>query len=124
MATTTAARSLRWGALGAVGAAIRSAGSTDAPGLGTRLSALPRMALAIRRGEYTGADLRQLWLMLAGVGYVVSPVDLVPEALLLLGGVADDALVIGWLAVSVIRTTDAFLDWERNRAAYRGQVVR
>lgn len=120
----TAAKAMRWGALGAVGAAIRSAASADGPGLGTRLLALPRMVRAIRRGEYTGADLTRVALMLAAAGYVVSPIDLMPEAVLLLGGLADDALVIGWLAVTVIRTTDDFLDWEANRGAVRGEVIR
>ncbi|HLS39230.1 MAG TPA: DUF1232 domain-containing protein [Ornithinicoccus sp.] len=120
----TAAKAMRWGALGAVGAAIRSASSPDAPGVMTRLLALPRMVLAIRRGEYTGTDLRRVLLMLAAAGYVVSPVDLAPEALLFLGGLADDALVIGWLAVTIIRVTDDFLEWERNRGAVPGEVVR
>lgn len=120
----TAAKAMRWGALGAVGAAIRAASSPDAPGVMTRLLALPRMVLAIRRGEYTGTDLRRVLLMLAAAGYVVSPVDLAPEALLFLGGLADDALVIGWLAVTIIRVTDDFLEWERNRGAVPGEVVR
>src|SRR5690606_8836652 len=45
------------------------------------------------------------------------------EAILFLGGLGDDALVIGWLSVTIINATDDFLDWERNRTAYRGQVV-
>jgi uncharacterized membrane protein YkvA (DUF1232 family) len=120
----TAVKAMRWGALGAVGAAIRSASAPDAPGLFTRLWALPRMVRAIRRGEYNGADMARVAMMMAAVGYVVSPVDLMPEALLLLGGFADDALVVGWLAVTLIRTTDDFLDWEANRGAVRGEVIR
>ena len=38
---------------------------------------------AVRSGRYTGMSNGQLALMLAGLGYVVSPVDLVPEGLLL-----------------------------------------
>lgn len=119
-----AVKTLRWGALGAVGAAVRSASRPGSPGLATRLSAVPRMVRAIRRGEYLGAGLSQVLLMLAAAGYVVSPVDLVPEAALLLGGMADDALVIGWLAVSIVRLTDDFLEWEANRHALKGQVIR
>lgn len=120
----TAAKAMRWGALGAVGAAIRSASAPGAPGIVTRLLAVPRMVRAIRRGEYTGTDLQRVLLILAAAGYVVSPIDLVPEAVLLLGGLVDDALVIGWLAVTLIRVTDDFLDWERNGDAVPGQVVR
>src|SRR5690606_19866981 len=92
----TAAKAMRWGALGAVGAAIMPAGAPGAPGVTTRLLALPRMVRAIRRGEYAGGDLTRVLLMAGAVGYVVSPVDLLPEAVLLLGGLADDALVIAW----------------------------
>lgn len=123
MSAATATKALRWGALAAVARAIRSASSPDAPSLWARLSALPRMVRAIRRGDYTGADLSRVFLMMGAVGYVVSPVDLMPEALLLLGGLADDAVVVGWLAVTLIRTTDDFLDWERSRHAVPGQVV-
>lgn len=123
MSAATATKALRWGALASVARAIKSASAPGAPGLWDRLSALPRMVRAIRRGDYTGADLRRVLLMMGAVGYVVSPVDLMPEAVLLLGGLADDAVVIGWLAVTLIRTTDDFLDWERTRDAVPGEVI-
>lgn len=119
-----AAHRFRWGALAAIGAAMRSASTPGAPGLGTRLAALPRMARAIARKEYSGTDLKHLALMLGAVGYVVSPVDLIPEAVFLVGGLVDDAIVVGWLAVAVIRATDDFLEWERNRGAVPGEVIR
>ena len=123
MSAATATKALRWGALAAVARAIKSASSPDAPSLWTRLAAMPRMVRAIRRGDYTGADLSRVLLMMGAVGYVVSPIDLMPEAVLLLGGLADDAVVVGWLAITVIRTTDDFLDWERNRQAGPGEVI-
>lgn len=117
-----ARRPLRWGALMGVATAIRSANRPGAPGLGERLAALPRMVRAIMARKYHGVDGSKLLMMLAAVGYVVSPIDLMPEAVLLLGGLADDALVIGWLSVAVINATDDFLDWEKNKHAYPGQV--
>jgi uncharacterized membrane protein YkvA (DUF1232 family) len=62
--------------------------------------------------------------LLAGVLYVVSPVDLVPELLLPVLGLGDDALVIGWIAASVINETESFLGWERDRdRTVQGHVV-
>jgi uncharacterized membrane protein YkvA (DUF1232 family) len=55
--------------------------------------------------------------------YVVSPVDLVPELLVPLIGLGDDALVIGWIAASLINETESFLRWERDRdGTVRGEV--
>jgi uncharacterized membrane protein YkvA (DUF1232 family) len=123
MAATTTRRAWRWGALAGVATAARSANSTGGHSLGTRLAALPRLVRAVRRGEYNGADMAKLMMMLGAAGYVVSPVDLVPEALFLFAGLADDALVVGWLALTLVRLTDDFIDWERNREAVPGEVV-
>ncbi len=119
---TAARKTLRWGALMGVANAIRSANRPGSPGLGERLAALPRMAGAIMTKKYSGVAGSQLMMMLAAVGYVVSPIDLMPEAFMLLAGLGDDALVIGWLSVAVINATDDFLDWEKNAKAYPGQV--
>ncbi|QDO90284.1 DUF1232 domain-containing protein [Ornithinimicrobium ciconiae] len=105
-----------------VATAIRSASRPGAPGLGERLAALPRMIRAIMTKRYAGVDGSKLLMMLAAVGYVVSPIDLMPEAILFLGGLGDDALVVGWLAVTIVNATDDFLDWERNGDAIPGQV--
>jgi hypothetical protein len=47
---------------------------------------------------------------------VLSPVDLVPEAVLPFIGLADDAMVVAWLAAQLLGETDGFLRWERERA--------
>lgn len=117
-----ARRPLRWGALMGVASAIRSASRPGAPGVGERLAALPRMVRAILTRKYSGVDATKLLMMLAAVGYVVSPIDLMPEAMLFIAGIGDDALVVGWLAVAIINATDDFLDWERNGDAIPGQV--
>jgi len=57
--------------------------------------------------------------------YVVSPVDLVPEMIVPIVGLADDALVISWIAVSLVNETESFLSWERDRVrTVRGHVIR
>jgi uncharacterized membrane protein YkvA (DUF1232 family) len=120
---TAARRPLRWGALMGVATAIRSASRPDSPSLGERLAALPRLVGAVMTKRYTGVEGAKLVMMLAAAGYVVSPIDLMPEAMFFLAGLGDDALVIGWLSVTIINATDDFLEWERNRTAYPGQVV-
>jgi uncharacterized membrane protein YkvA (DUF1232 family) len=47
-----------------------------------------------------------------GLAYLVSPVDLVPEAFLGLIGLGDDAVVALWLAGTFLAETDRFLGWE------------
>lgn len=67
------------------------------------------------RGEYAGTTRSRLLALVAALLYVVSPIDLVPELLLPILGLGDDALVIGWIAASLINETESFLSWERNR---------
>ena len=52
------------------------------------------------------------------------PIDLVPELLLPFLGLGDDALVIGWIAASLINETESFLTWEREReGTVRREVI-
>ena len=97
-------------------------GARGGPSIGKRLAALPRMLKATARGEYDGG--LRVALMTAATLYVVSPIDAVPEAALLVLGLADDAVMITWLAGSVLSETERFLEWEKSRAAVLpGSVV-
>ena len=125
------ARTSRRGAWRALAAAfVRSRRAGD-PGVLEQLSALPRLVVATLRGRYQGTTTQRLGLMALAAAYVVSPVDLVPEAFLLLAGFADDALVLAWLAGAVLEETNAFLRWEstggrttgKDDRARRGETV-
>jgi hypothetical protein len=70
------------------------------------------MVRATFSGEYVGVSKARLLLMLAAAGYLVSPLDLIPEAVLPIVGLADDALVLSWLATRLVEETEAFLAWE------------
>ncbi len=83
------------------------------PTLGKRLAAVPRMIGAIISGRYDGKA-RLAAMTLAGA-YIVSPIDVVPEGLLLAVGLIDDAAVAVWLAGAVLSETERFLEWERER---------
>jgi uncharacterized membrane protein YkvA (DUF1232 family) len=92
--------------------ALRGRRRPDAPPLSEQLLALPRLVLMTLRGAYPGLDRGRLLLMGLALAYVVSPVDLVPEALFLLAGMGDDAVVLSWLAGTVLVETERFLAWE------------
>jgi uncharacterized membrane protein YkvA (DUF1232 family) len=116
---------MRWGALRSLATATRTALRPGTPGLGARLTALPRLVRATTTGAYDGTSGRRLLALAGALLYVVSPVDLVPELLLPFLGLADDALVITWVATSLINETESFLRWERERdRIVRGHVIR
>ncbi|NJC70266.1 DUF1232 domain-containing protein [Planosporangium thailandense] len=92
------------------------------PGLGRRLAAIPRMLGATLRGEYDGKG-RLTMMTIAGL-YILSPIDLVPEAIFLVLGLVDDAAVAAWFAGALLDETERFLEWERQRAmVVPGHVV-
>jgi uncharacterized membrane protein YkvA (DUF1232 family) len=99
-----------------------TAGARGGPSLSRRLAALPRMLAATARREYDGG--LRVALMVAATAYVVSPIDAVPEAFLFVIGLADDALMVTWLAGTVLSETERFLEWEKQRGAALDGVVR
>ncbi|MFI5492744.1 YkvA family protein [Actinoplanes sp. NPDC051859] len=97
-------------------------GARGGPSIGKRLAALPRMLTATARGQYDGG--LRVALMTAATLYVVSPIDAVPEAFLLVLGLADDAAMIAWLAGSVLSETERFIQWEKERdSVLLGKIV-
>jgi len=99
-----------------------TSGARGGPSLSKRLAALPRMLMATAKGQYDGG--LRVALMAAATAYVVSPFDLVPEAVLLVFGLADDAIMVTWLAGTVLAETERFLEWEKHRdAVLPGSVV-
>lgn len=87
--------------------------SRSGPSLGRRLSALPRMFWYTVTGRYDGIG--RLFLITAAAAYVVSPIDLFPEAVLLLPGLIDDAFVVTWMAGAILAETERYLLWEESR---------
>lgn len=84
------------------------------PGVGKRLAAVPRMLAATLRGEYD-ARLRLATMAMAAL-YLVSPLDLIADAIFLIVGVIGDAGLVTWLAGALLDETERFLEWERQRA--------
>lgn len=106
------ARSGRTTAFIALARALRGSAQGGEPGLGRRLGAIPRLVRATLRGEYRGTTRRDLALIALAVLYTLSPVDFVPELFIPFLGLADDALVVTWIAGRLLAETEAFLGWE------------
>ena len=104
----------RGAAMTALWRAISGRRRPGGPSVLQQLAALPRLVAATLGGRYPGMTRGRLGLMALALLYVVSPMDVVPEAALLLVGVADDAMVLAWLAGALLSETDAFLTWEKD----------
>ena len=119
------ARSMRWGVFRSLASALRTAARPGTPGIGVRLTSLPRLVRATFRGDYAGTTRGRLIMLVGALLYVVSPVDLVPEMIVPILGLADDALVISWIGTALINETESFLSWEHDRdRTVRGHVIR
>jgi uncharacterized membrane protein YkvA (DUF1232 family) len=66
-------------------------------------------------GQYPERSRGRLGLILLALAYLVSPIDLMPEAFLSLVGLVDDAVVALWLGGAFLAETDRFLEWERRQ---------
>ncbi|MEU8321315.1 YkvA family protein [Nonomuraea sp. NPDC048881] len=82
------------------------------PGMLTRVRAIPRMIGAVTRGRYDGMGKGRLALMALGVVYILSPVDVIPDFLVLIG-VADDFGVFLWLIASLLGESGRYVEHER-----------
>ncbi|WP_241661425.1 YkvA family protein [Thermomonospora catenispora] len=87
-----------------------------APGLRERIEAVPGLLRDTVRGDYPGLGHRRLALLLLALVYVISPVDVLPEVLPLIG-VADDLGVAMWAATTLIAAAGEYLHWRRGRPA-------
>ncbi|MGV1008772.1 MAG: YkvA family protein [Dermatophilaceae bacterium] len=103
--------------------AVRGAVTPGTPGIMQRLAAVPRMVGASLRGEYAGMTRWRMLGLVCALVYVVSPIDLLPEGLLSVVGLADDAAVIAWMAAVLVAGTEDFLHWERGGQTVRSHVV-
>lgn len=75
---------------------------------GQRVACLPGLVRDTVNGQYDGLGRGRLAMMVVALVYIVSPVDLLPEALLTLPGMMDDAAVAAWLIASLMGATTAY----------------
>jgi uncharacterized membrane protein YkvA (DUF1232 family) len=65
----------------------------------------------------------RLGLYMVAIAYVLSPIDVIPEALLAVLGLAEDAFVSVWLLGSFLDETERFLIWEGRAKVVPGQLA-
>ncbi|MFI6705839.1 YkvA family protein [Nonomuraea sp. NPDC050478] len=92
----------------------REVSKPGSPSFMTRVRAIPRMIGDVMRGRYDGLGKGKLGLMAMGVVYMISPIDLVPDFLVLIG-VADDFGVFLWLMASLLGESGRYVDWEQRK---------
>src|ERR1700754_3129541 len=103
--------------------AVTQARRRGAPDVGDRVRALPRMLRATVSGSYPHLGRGRIALVALALAYLVSPVDLVPEVVLAVLGLTDDALVAMWLGGVFLAETGRFIEWERSHPVIIEQPV-
>lgn len=79
-----------------------------------RAAALPRLLRAAKSDGYAGLPGNRKVLWALALVYLISPIDILPEFLPIIG-VTDDAGVAVWLLTSVSTATGLYLRHERER---------
>jgi uncharacterized membrane protein YkvA (DUF1232 family) len=102
----------------AVASAVRS--SNGRHPLFQRITAVPAMVRDTLTGRWAGAPRLRVVGGLAGVLYVLTPIDILPEILLGPFGIADD---LAMAAVSVAALLSAAEDWLDARDAAAGSTA-
>lgn len=106
-------RSRRLGALRALVNRIQHGRPEGAPTGWQMLTGLPSLVKETLTGNYSQGSKGKIIGMLLAVVYLVSPVDALPEAVLHLAGLVDDAFVMTWLAGAVIDESTAYSQWRQ-----------
>ncbi|TQM43496.1 uncharacterized membrane protein YkvA (DUF1232 family) [Pseudonocardia cypriaca] len=96
--------------------AVAQSSRPGAPSASERLRALPRMLRGAVTGRYPALSRARLGLIGLALAYLVSPIDLLPEAFLPLVGLADDGVIALWLGGAFLAETERFLAWERQQS--------
>ena len=74
---------------------------------------LVRMVKAYASGEYRGVEWKSMLSIVAVLIYFVSPIDLIPDFLPIIG-ITDDVALIVWLIKNLSDEIQKFSAWEKN----------
>jgi uncharacterized membrane protein YkvA (DUF1232 family) len=80
-----------------------------------KLTLLGRLIKAFVKGEYREVPTETLLKILASFIYFISPIDLLPDFLPVLG-LTDDLALLGWVVNSISVDLDKFEEWEKTGA--------
>ena len=73
---------------------------------------LVRLLKASVSGAYTGLSVHRLVTIVAAILYLISPLDVIPDFIPVVG-YADDAAVIAWVLNSIAEELKDFKSWEQ-----------
>jgi uncharacterized membrane protein YkvA (DUF1232 family) len=73
-----------------------------------------RLIRAYHQGEYPDVSSQSLLVVIAAIVYFVSPNDVIPDSVPVLGNI-DDALVVRLALKSVGADLDSFMAWETSK---------
>lgn len=111
------------GAWLALGRALMGHSGSSGRGVFALLWAVPGMLWARARGRYRGLSTANFVAILVGIGYIISPVDFVPELFFNALGLTDDAVVAAWLAGTLLSEADTYLLAQADAAAQPTVIV-
>lgn len=77
---------------------------------------LVRLVRAYFKGQYRDVPWETIAMAIGALIYFISPIDLIPDFIPVVGYV-DDAAVIGFVVASVYTDLNNFRDWEANQSA-------
>ena len=80
------------------------------------IQSLVRLVRLSVAGEYTGVPGTTVAAAVAVLVYFISPIDLIPDFIPVLGYV-DDMALIAWFSTSIKKELDKFHEWEAAKAA-------
>lgn len=122
-------RSRRIGALRALINRIQHGRAAGAPTLWQMVVGFPKLIGATMSGKYSQGSRPKIIGMLLAVVYILLPVDALPESIMGLFGLVDDAVVMTWLAGAVIDESTAYSRWRQSKTSVdspdvvRSQVI-
>lgn len=97
---------------GAIASAVKA--SNGKHPLGQRLLAVPGMLWATIRGRWPGAPKGRIFIGVAGIAYLVTPVDFMPEAILGPFGIGDDIALAAASVAALLSAAEAYLDMRQS----------
>lgn len=86
----------------------------DSEGMQTlkdQVNTFVRMVRSYQNGDYQRTPWKSLLLMTAGIIYFVSPLDLIPDFIPVLGFM-DDITVVVWILNSIRKDVEKYEEWE------------
>lgn len=93
---------------GAIASAVKA--SNGRHPLGKRVLAVPPMIWATLRRRWPGAPKGRIFIGLAGIVYLVTPIDLMPEVFLGPFGIGDDIALAAASVAALLSAAEAYLD--------------